>query len=307
MIDAAERELLVSTVRAALSASDDADQALDELGWREMLTAETDDAIAIVFEELGRANASATALDDVVAHACGCAPRADLAVLHPPFGRWTLAAEGGGVDGIGTARTRHAGQLLVARDHAVVSVATASATVAPISGIDAGADMHTLRVALPNASPSDVHWDHAVALARRALAHQIAGATSTMLDLARTHALERVQFGRPIASFQAVRHRLAECLVAIEALEAVLQVAADEPGPETAALAKAVAGRTARIVGAHAQQVLAGMGFTTDHAFHRYLKRTMLLDGLYGSGDTVTRELGRSVVVTGRVPTLVEL
>ena len=51
-----------------------------------------------------------------------------------------------------------------------------------------------------------------------------------MLDLAREHALERVQFGRPVAQFQAVRHRLADALVAIEALDATLAAAADEPG-----------------------------------------------------------------------------
>jgi alkylation response protein AidB-like acyl-CoA dehydrogenase len=128
-----------------------------------------------------------------------------------------------------------------------------------------------------------------------------------MLALARAHALERVQFGRPVARFQAVRHRLAEALVAVAALDAVLDAAADEPSVTTAALAKAVAGRTARIVAAHAQQVLAGIGFTTDHAFHRYVKRTMVLDGLFGSAETVTRELGHGLLAARAVPTLVEL
>ena len=50
-----------------------------------------------------------------------------------------------------------------------------------------------------------------------------------MLALARQHALDRVQFGRPIASFQAVRHRLAETLVAIEGAEATLSL----PGATT--------------------------------------------------------------------------
>ena len=106
-----------------------------------------------------------------------------------------------------------------------------------------------------------------------------------MLDLARTHALERVQFGRPIARFQAVRHRLADALVAVEALEATLAAARDEPNPQTAALAKAFAGRAARTVSAHCQQVLAGIGFTTEHPFHRFFKRTILLEGLFGSAD----------------------
>jgi alkylation response protein AidB-like acyl-CoA dehydrogenase len=128
-----------------------------------------------------------------------------------------------------------------------------------------------------------------------------------MLDLARTHAMERVQFGRPVAKFQAVRHRLADALVAIESLEATLTAAWDEPGPMTAALAKATAGRTARTVAAHCQQVLAGIGFTTDHPFHRYLKRTMALEGLFGSTDAIVVDLGRQLLIERTVPTLIEL
>jgi alkylation response protein AidB-like acyl-CoA dehydrogenase len=128
-----------------------------------------------------------------------------------------------------------------------------------------------------------------------------------MLDLARAHAIARVQFGRPVAGFQAVRHRLAESLVAVEALDAALSAAADTPSPATALLAKAVAGRTARTVAAHCQQVLAGIGFTTDHAFHRYLKRTILLDGLLGSSDDLVLDVGRELMRTRNVPTLIEL
>jgi alkylation response protein AidB-like acyl-CoA dehydrogenase len=128
-----------------------------------------------------------------------------------------------------------------------------------------------------------------------------------MLALARTHATERVQFGRPIARFQAVRHRLADALVAVEALEATLVAARDEPGPDTAALAKAVAGRTARSVAAHCQQVLAGVGFTTEHPFHRFFKRTLALEGLLGSADGIVLDLGRQLLATRRVPTLIEL
>ena len=128
-----------------------------------------------------------------------------------------------------------------------------------------------------------------------------------MLALARTHALERVQFDRPIASFQAVRHRLADALVAVEALDATLGAAADEPNGLTAALAKATAGRTAKTVATHCQQVLAGIGFTTDHPFHRFLKRTMVLEGLFGSSDEITVAVGRQLLAACRVPTLIEL
>src|SRR5262249_37024986 len=99
----------------------------------------------------------------------------------------------------------------------------------------------------------------------------------------------------------------ADALVAIEALDAALGAAADAPGRETAALAKAVAGRTARTVATHCQQVLAGVGFTTDHPFHRYLKRTLLIDGLFGNADDLALAIGRELLRTRSVPTLVEL
>jgi alkylation response protein AidB-like acyl-CoA dehydrogenase len=123
----------------------------------------------------------------------------------------------------------------------------------------------------------------------------------------RAHALDRKQFGRPIARFQAVRHRLAEALVAVEALEAALTAAREQPNPETAALAKAVAGRSAQVVARHCQQVLAGIGFTTDHAFHRYFKRALALEGLFGSADEIVLEVGRQLLANRRVPTLIEL
>ena len=79
------------------------------------------------------------------------------------------------------------------------------------------------------------------------------------------------------------------------------------PSPETAALAKAVAGRTARTVAAHCQQVLAGIGFTTEHPFHRFLKRTLALEGLFGSADEIVLDVGRRLLAARRVPTLIEL
>ena len=139
------------------------------------------------------------------------------------------------------------------------------------------------------------------------MSHEIVGANRTMLELARTHALERVQFGRPIGQFQAVRHKLAEALVAIEATEATLGAAWDEGGPLTAGLAKALAGRGSRTVGAHCQQVLAGIGFTTDHPFHEFLKRGLLLEGMFGSADQIVLEAGRQLLETRTVPTLIEL
>ena len=114
----------------------------------------------------------------------------------------------------------------------------------------------------------------------------------------------RIQFGQPIASFQAVRHRLAETLVAVEAADAALGSAWDEGSPASAARAKALAGRSARTATRHGQQVLAGIGFTTEHDFHHYVRRVLVLDQLFGTARALTRELGRQLLATRRLPPL---
>ena len=322
MIDAGERAVMEGTVRGAIAdaatAGEDVDAVLGKLGWREMLHDSPDDAIGIVFGALGATNATATALDDVLAWALGREPRADLAVLLPPFATWDAPGHLEGSDlhatGLATARAAHARELLVACTTAsetwMIVVPAAVAAVRRVHGVDPDGGLHAIRVqgSAEGATRLDpAAWSSAVALGRRAVAHQIEGASRTMLDLARTHALEREQFGRPIARFQAVRHRLAEALVAVEALEATLTAAREEPAPETAALAKAVAGRTSRTVSRHCQQVLAGIGFTTEHRFHRFLKRTMALEGLFGSADEIVLDVGRRLLATRHVPTLIEL
>ena len=144
--------------------------------------------------------------------------------------------------------------------------------------------------------------DEAVALARRALAHELVGTSFVMLDLARAHALERVQFDRPIAQFQAIRHRLAESQVAIDAAKSALHAAWNQPTPFTAMVAKATAGRSARTVARHAQQVLAGIGFTAEHAFHRHFRRVRVLDDLLGSAPVLTREIGEQLLSDRALP-----
>jgi hypothetical protein len=296
-MDASERVLMAITVRDALGGTTNADEALHNLGWLDLLEAEPDDALAIVFGALGAANVSASALDDVVVAALGITPHPDRAALLPPYGSWERPS----ARGVATARVVRAAELVVGG----AMVSASRATTTPIGGIDPDAALYSVVVEADAAA--DGEWEYAVARSQRAVAHQIAGATRAMLDLARQHALDRVQFGTPIVRFQAVRHRLADALVAIEALDAALDAAADVPGTETAALAKAVAGRTARTVAAHCQQVLAGVGFTTEHPFHRYLKRTMLLDGLFGNADDLALAIGRNLLRARTVPTLVDL
>ncbi len=321
MIDPAERALLEETVRAGLTRASDADALLVELGWLEMLHAEPIDAVDVVFTALGATNAAATALDDVVISALGLEPSIDRAVLLPPFASWSPPARivdrGMRAHGLASRRPITARELVVvagaeAGAPQLVIVPIDAANLVPVRGIDPDLGLQRVDFEITQAATSPVDldveaWAAAIAAGRRALAHQIYGGCRVMLDLACAHAVERVQFDRPIARFQAVRHRLADALVAVESLDAALGVADEAPDATTSALAKAIAGRTAQTVAAHCQQVLAGIGFTTDHAFHRYLKRTLALEGLFGSSDEIVTGIGRDLIDTRHVPTLIEL
>jgi alkylation response protein AidB-like acyl-CoA dehydrogenase len=143
-----------------------------------------------------------------------------------------------------------------------------------------------------------------LAAGRRALGWWLTGTGRAMLGMAREHALDRVQFGRPLASFQAVRHRLAETLVALEGAEATLLAAEDDLG---SLLAKAAAGQAALTAARHCQQVLGGIGFTAEHGLHRHVRRALVLDGLLGSAWELTREAGAILRRECSVPRLVGL
>jgi alkylation response protein AidB-like acyl-CoA dehydrogenase len=214
------------------------------------------------------------------------------------------------VHGLGTAAlARHDAVVVVARrdgsgDGAFV-VPVAALKAEPVSGIDPGLGLVEISGALEAASlpgPHTVDWARALTAGQLALGHELVGSGRAMLELARTHALERIQFGRPISSFQAVRHRLAETLVALDAAAALLSAVWDDPSPQSAAMAKGLAGRSARTAARHCQQVLAGIGFTVEHPFHRFFFRTAVNDQLLGAGGALTRQLGTDVLATGTFP-----
>jgi alkylation response protein AidB-like acyl-CoA dehydrogenase len=110
------------------------------------------------------------------------------------------------------------------------------------------------------------------------------GAAERALELAVEHARARVQFGRPIGSFQAVQHLCADMLQAVELGRAAAYYAcwacdaADPAERERAvAIAAAYAGDALYGVGASAIQVLGGIGFTWEHDAHLYYKRLLTL------------------------------
>jgi len=311
-MDAEDRELFDrSLAHATATHSGPAlDAALDELGWGDALAEDPRAAVGLLFEHQGRANAGSSALDRVLAVALGL----DGPVVLPALGGHRPPGDGVDVRGVGSGGIGSA---------ATVSVVSATGDALTVSSVDA--DTLTLRrvdgldpafglvevtatdLAADGAPLDPTTWSEAVAAGQRALAHELVGASRAMLGLARDHAVDRIQFGVPIASFQAVRHRLAESLVAVEAAAAAADAAWDDGTPLTAAMAKAVAGHSAQTVARHAQQVLAGVGFTLEHPFHHHLRRTFVLDGLLGRARGLTLELGEQLLAERQVPPLLPL
>lgn len=124
-------------------------------------------------------------------------------------------------------------------------------------------------------------------------AAQLAGMAEALTELSVAYTRERRQFGRPVGSFQAVKHLLADMLVRSELARTQAFAAAahlDEPelgGAERAvSSAKCVAGRAAIDNGTASIQAQGGMGYTWEVDSHLYLKRAWVLDSLFGSSDT---------------------
>jgi hypothetical protein len=315
-MDRADRDLFAQSIRHAAEVHAAAlDPALHELGWHEALSVDPRTAVSVLFEIQGSLNTAGAALSAVLGSALGVAAPATGLVL-PAAGRWQPPGKAGprglSVRGLGPASLvgrPTAVVVAMSRDDLVVlEVSTVDLTVRPVEGFDPSLGLVEVTgngVAFSGGRPlAAEEWSEATALGRLALGHQLVGAARAMLELARAHALERVQFGQPIGKFQAVRHRLADTLVAIEAADACLEAAWEERSAQSAAMAKSVAGRGARIAAGHCQQVLAGMGFTTEHGLHRYVRRVPVLDQLLGAGRSLTRDLGAELLATRQLPAL---
>jgi len=313
MMDAEERELFAKGIQHATASASgpDVDAALDALGWRDALALDAAATTAAVFEHQGAAGSTSSALDVVMCRALGLEVDVDTAMVLPALG--SVAPPGtGALDVRGVARSAIADRaraVVVSDAGSAHVVDTAALALRPVHGIDprlglvevTGTSVGSLEAA-PVAA-----WPEAVAAGQRAIAHELVGASRSMLRLARDHAVERVQFDRPIAGFQAVRHRLAESLVCIEGADAAVTAAGADGTVVAAALAKAVAGRSARTVARHSQQVLAGIGFTTEHPLHHFMRRALVLDHLLGDARSLTAGLGETLLTDRRLPALLPL
>jgi alkylation response protein AidB-like acyl-CoA dehydrogenase len=124
-----------------------------------------------------------------------------------------------------------------------------------------------------------------------AAAAEMLGAARRCLDMAVEYAKVREQFGQPIGSFQAIRHRCAEMLLDVENSHAATYYAAwalasgAEDGPLAASVAKSYVNDATRKVCGDAIQVHGGIGFTWEYDLHLYFKRAKALEPLYGDAE----------------------
>jgi alkylation response protein AidB-like acyl-CoA dehydrogenase len=129
----------------------------------------------------------------------------------------------------------------------------------------------------------------AVERAAVALAAELVGTARWLLDATLGHARDRVQFGQPIGSFQAVQHRLADMALDLERARAAVYYAAmavDAADPDrhrAAHVAKAAAGQAARRCARDGIQLHGGIGYTWEHDLHLYLRRAYTSEALLGT------------------------
>jgi hypothetical protein len=317
-----ETALVSRTLADLVAAREGADLAagLDDFGWLDLFDDDPGLAVRGLFYELGRRGRWSTAFQDIAARALPTGPATRAVVVPRPRHASSASDAGSGllVDGLVIgARSEVESYVVLVGDglvERVVEIPSESLTGDPRLGLDG-------RVGTVHVSGQVTHagdllegdeargwWIDTEATLRLALCSFIAGGLRSMFELARDHAAEREQFGRRVGTFQAVRHKLAETYVAVEALDAACASAGDTGDrPLTAATTKLVASRSVSTVAAHTQQVLAGIGFTAEHPFHGFLKPVLMCDRLLGGASELAIEVGRCMVARAAAPRLVEL
>jgi alkylation response protein AidB-like acyl-CoA dehydrogenase len=181
-------------------------------------------------------------------------------------------------------------------------------TVEPLATLDQTRRQAMVRL---DAAPSTVLATGPDALARARDLHSVAlavesvGAAARCLEETVAYLKERVQFGRPIGSFQALKHRCADLATELEAARSTAYYAtwavdgAPEELPVVGPLAEAVAGAALLHVAAEAIQMHGGIGFTWEHDAHMYLKRAKANELLAGGRRGLRTLVGQRAGILG--------
>lgn len=179
----------------------------------------------------------------------------------------------------------------------VVRTDEAGLTKSPVVSLDMTRQLADLRLENVRARriAAGQRAELAVAAALQAGAAMLAaeqlGLADRALEITLAYVKQRYQFARPIGSFQAIKHRLADWWVAVTQARAASRYAAaclaekDPDTPVAVALAKAVCSDTAVLAGQEMIQLHGGIGFTWEHPAHLYLKRAKSSSIALGTAD----------------------
>jgi alkylation response protein AidB-like acyl-CoA dehydrogenase len=122
------------------------------------------------------------------------------------------------------------------------------------------------------------------------LCAEMVGTSQAIFDIVLAYVKEREQFGVKIGSFQAIKHKLANMFVALEAARATTYFAAatidedDERRALAVSMAKSAAGDCQKLMAQEGIQCLGGIGYTWEHDMHLYVKRQKVQAALFGTG-----------------------
>jgi len=136
-----------------------------------------------------------------------------------------------------------------------------------------------------------------------ALALEMVGTAQTIFDITLDYAKQREQFGVPIGSFQAIKHKFADMMIALERARstgyfAALTITEDDPRRATAtSVAKAAAGDCQRLLAKEGIQIHGGIGFTWEHDMHLYVKRMKSGEPLFGTSSAHRAQIAEQLGV----------
>ena len=153
-------------------------------------------------------------------------------------------------------------------------------------------------VAIGSEALAAMDWAHLAT--RTALAAMAVGLCDKMMRITGQYTSEREQFGRPIATFQAVSHRVADCYIDVECLRLVTQQAASlinesHPAKDAVHIAKIWCGNVTHRVSQASQHCHGGTGVDRDYPLFRYCQWARQIELTCGSSAQLTGELGQAI------------
>ena len=307
-MDSNELELVRTSVQHLVAHCTPATFATDlvNMGWADLYDAEAAAAVTVLADEVGHAAAAAPLLGVVLAQALGLTGT----VVLPPLARgttpaWPGVAAGSDVAVNGLLEPGSDGDTLFVPTAAGVVQLPAGSLFVHATGVgDPTLGLRKVNGLVPSGPvvASAQQWAAALAIGRRALASALAGLAARMLHDATEYVKVRQQFGRPIGSFQTVKHRLADVHVAITATRAGTVTAWGDDDEWSSIAALCLATKASRLAATHCHQVHGGIAFTAEHGFHTLIRRGQSWLGLLGHPDDLTRLLGEHLVAHSLVP-----